>query len=355
MVLFGLGSSSVLGLGSSAKQDAWISILLAGVTGIALFVFVYGTIFKTYPDQNFTATIKSIFGKPIGTVITMFYILYFLFISTLVLRDIGELVITYILPGTPILAIQFMAVIVMAYAVYLGIETMGRSAELYIFPVFFFIIFIAVFLLISGAVQFSNLLPIMENGYKPIVQAAYPLVLAFPFGELIVFNMILYHVNKKQTAIKTGALAMGTTMLLITFITIMNITAIGIYLTENSPFPTVKMVRMINVAEFVQRLDSIAVVMFLIGSIAKITVYGYVVNTGLKDLFQKPYNYNKFIIPIFLIILLGSVYFYDSFTQQIYIGLKLVPYYVNFPFEVVLPTLMVVIIYFKKFFIRSKN
>lgn len=348
MVLFGFGSSSVLGLGMIAKQDAWISVLIAALGGI-LLLLMYGYIFKNHSETTFVLTLEKVLGKYIGKLIAMFYLIYFMYISTLVLRDIGELIEMYVLSGTPMLMINLMTMLVVVYAGYLGVETLVRMFEIYIFAVLFLYLTFIILLFASGVFEYTNLLPILENGWNPVIKAVFPLLLAFPFGEMIVFLTFFAYVNKKKNVIKTGVLSMATVAVMLTFVTILNIITLGVYLSKNSTFPTIETIRLINAADFVQRIDSIAVLIFMACGFAKVVTYFMAVNIGLKDLYRTE-NYKRFIIPIGLIILFGSVYNAESLSRHIYIGLRIVPFYINFPFEVVIPIILVFIIFIRNQF-----
>lgn len=70
IVLFEHGSAIVIPFGASAKQDAWIAILLSLVLGL-LLILVYERLFHYYPDQPLTSYVTHIVGKPLGKVLAV--------------------------------------------------------------------------------------------------------------------------------------------------------------------------------------------------------------------------------------------------------------------------------------------
>lgn len=62
ILLFQLGSALLLPLGIDAKQNAWISILMAMIGGFFLFL-IYHRIYLYYPDSLPTTYVQKIFGK----------------------------------------------------------------------------------------------------------------------------------------------------------------------------------------------------------------------------------------------------------------------------------------------------
>src|SRR5687768_11408262 len=90
IILFEMGSALVVGVGTNAKQDAWIAVLVGLLGGLVLY-FVYYRLFKYYPDLPLTSYVQEITGKFIGRILGFLYVVYFIYIATRVLRDFGEL------------------------------------------------------------------------------------------------------------------------------------------------------------------------------------------------------------------------------------------------------------------------
>ncbi len=351
MVLFGLGSSSLLGLGASAKQDAWIAILIGNIAGMVLLL-LYGYIFKNYPDSSFIETVELVLGKIIGRVIAFLYIIYLLYKATLVLRDIMELILLYVLTATHMLVVGILAMTVVLYAIFLGIETICRFSQIAFItvPMKMLYVFGAI---ASGITDFNHLKPVLENGWMPVLNATFPLISSFPFGEMVVFLMVFPYVNKKEKAIKTGILAIITVGIVLTLITIGNIITIGPLMIELAIFPTIQTAKMINIMDFIQRIEGLSVITFLTCSMTKTIVYAYAASIGL-NVFFKSKNYRYYIIPVFLVILLGSIYTEYNMTVHLFVGLRLVPFFVNTPFEVIIPLLLITVIIIKNFF-KKRN
>ncbi len=76
MILFEIGSTTVFGLGLDAKQDAWISIILAMLFGFVL-IWIYTEIQKYYPNNNLTDILINVYGKCIAIPLILLYALEF--------------------------------------------------------------------------------------------------------------------------------------------------------------------------------------------------------------------------------------------------------------------------------------
>lgn len=273
IVLFELGSAIVVGVGKEAKQDAWLAVLLGMVAGLGLFM-IYGWLHKLYPELSLSNILEKVLGKWLGRLLGVLYILYFLYISCRLLRDFGALLLTAALPETPIYIVTFMMALVIVYASYLGIETIGKTGELlYIFFTMMLGLAGLVLILISNVMKAENLMPVLERGWKPVVNAAFPQVYTFPFGEMVIFTMLMPYLHDPRRAIQTGLKGMLLSGLILTLMSVIYIGVLGVYGMENAVFPLLKMTARIQVGDFIQHLESIALVILIVGGFLKCLLF----------------------------------------------------------------------------------
>ncbi|NFL03832.1 spore gernimation protein KB, partial [Clostridium botulinum] len=71
---FGLGSYLLFNLGADAKQDAWISLILATLLCL-MTVSVYDKIMSYYPEKNIIEILKLECGKIIGVILSIIYLI----------------------------------------------------------------------------------------------------------------------------------------------------------------------------------------------------------------------------------------------------------------------------------------
>ncbi|MYL62152.1 GerAB/ArcD/ProY family transporter [Bacillus hwajinpoensis] len=345
MVLFELGSSIVVGLGMEAKQDAWITILIGMCGGFILF-FVYASLFKRYPDIPLSEYAQKIIGKWPGKIIAILYSIYFIYIAARVLRDFGELIVTSTLSKTPLLVINILISVVILYGALLGIEVIGRSAEIFFVIVMCLgIIFIGLILL-SNLFHIENLQPVLENGWSPVLQTAFPLVLTFPFGEMIVFTMFLPFLNEKRDGQKTGMYAILLSGIILTITVIFQIGVMGAYQAASSTFPLLDTIGKVNIQDIIQRLDPIAILILMIGGFIKIIIFLLGSAISLSTAFSiKKWKVLMGIITC--VALIASILIERNYLEHIQIGLNVVPYYVHPPFQIGIPLLLFLVMHFK--------
>jgi spore germination protein KB len=338
IILFELGTAIMVPLGLDAKQDAWIAIMIGMVGGILIFC-MYSYLYNHFPHLLLTGYVRIIFGKYIGTVVGILYILFFIYGAARDLRDGVELlVLSYDL--TPISVLSMILMLVICYALYRGIEVLSRTGEIYFIFLLFTGILVFILLLFSNVVNIDKALPVLENGWKPIFTAVYGQTVMFPFGEMICFTMILPYLNNPKLGFKTGTTAIILSGVIISFVVFLEISVLGVNTVKQSIFPFLSMMQHINVGDVIQRLDAFVVTSLIINDFFKVAIFSYVALIGTVDLFK--IQKNKLVIPLGVIILLTSMLIAQDVRMHFEQGRFALKYI--FPvFAVVIPFLLMTI------------
>lgn len=340
MVLFELGTSLLLPIAMEAKQDAWLAILLGMVSSFILFL-IYHKPYSYYPNLLPMEYMQKILGKAIGKVVAFLYIFYFIYDVARVLRDMGEMLLTFAYPDTPLFIASALLILVIMYTVHKGIEVIARSGE--IFFIFIYILAVIGFILIvcSGLIDITNLKPVLEKGLLPILKTVYTQILYFPFGEAIVFTMILPYLKNPKKAKVTMLCATGLTGINLTITMLINISVLGVGLTERSQFPLLSTIQSIQVADFLERLDVFFMLALVIGGFFKISILFYGAVIGTANLF-KIRSPSQLSYPIGLIILFISMMISSNFQEHIHEGIGVEMFVLQIPLLVIIPSLLLV-------------
>ncbi|OLO24363.1 hypothetical protein BTA37_30710 [Priestia megaterium] len=351
MFIFEMGTALVVNYGAYAGKDAWLSILLAMCGGIVLF-FIYYFLFRQYPNLLLTGYIREIFGKYIGWIVGLLYCLYFLYVCGRNVRELGDLLVSSTLSETPLLAINLSLVLVMCYVIHLGVEVVGRTAEV------FMVILILLgaggnfFVLVSGDVDFHQIRPFLEHGWKPIFTTTFPHLLIFPFGEMIAFTMLLPYLNRPQLVKRVWLAALISSGLILSWMFVLNTSVLGIDVMQRSVFPTLTAVGKVNLFDFIERLDAIVVFTLLITVFFKASIYLYAAVIGIADLF-KLNNYHQILLPIGTVVIFLSLSMASSFSEHtkegfLFNSLAVIPF-------IILPVLLLLVSIIRKQFKKKMN
>ncbi|MBG9472299.1 GerAB/ArcD/ProY family transporter [Priestia megaterium] len=343
MILFEFGSAFILPIAIDAKQDAWLSIMFGMIGGLLLFL-VYYQLYRYYPDLLLVEFTQKIMGKWIGRFISFLYIFYFANIASRVIRDFGDMLLTFAYPDTPLFIVNALLVLVVIYTVSKGIEVLARSSQLLF--ILFYLSSISGFILIvcAGIIDFTNLQPVLEEGIWLPLKVALTQNIYFPFGETVVFLMILPYVKNMRKGIGLSAIGLTGINLMITMI--INVSVLGVSLTDRSQFPLLSTVESIQVADFLERLDVFFMLTAVIGGFFKISLFFYATVIGTANLF-KIKSPSKICFPLGLVLLLYSLSLANNYEELIQDALKILPFSLNIHFQVILPLLLLTVAFFK--------
>ena len=303
VVIFTIGSSILVapsGLAAEAKQDAWLAAILA--VGVSmLFVWLYNSLGRRYPDMTLTEYSEQILGKWLGKAVSLLFVSYFFFLATLLLREIGDFTTTHIMPETPIHAIHILFLGVVLMGARLGLEPLTRASEIF-FP---WVIALLFFLMVAltPAIQFERIEPVLEEGIKPVLRAAFPFI-GLPFLELVVFLMIFPYVNKTKQAEKAffvGTLIGGIILILITLLTVF---VLGSDFAGRQIYPSYILAKKVNIGDFIQRIEALMAGIWFITIFFKLTICFYASALGLAQICKlKDYRALTFPLGMLLVVL----------------------------------------------------
>ncbi|MET1031030.1 GerAB/ArcD/ProY family transporter [Domibacillus tundrae] len=350
IVLFELGSATFIPVGITAKQDIWLAILIGMAGGFCLFL-IYYALYSYYPDIPLTEYGQKILGNVLGRILAFFYVLYFMYIAARVIRDFGEMLVISFFPETPLFIVNFLMVLLIMYTVRKGIEVLARTGEL-LFPLIVFIFVIGLLLIIlSGLIDVGNLKPVLEGGSLRVMKTVFTETLYFPFGEVLVFAMILPYLNRPNKAKRFGLFALGLSGLILASIKAINVSVLGVDLVQRSEFPLLSTIQTIEFAGFLERLDIFFMLIAIITTFFKASVYFYAAAAGAANLFVVKES-SQLVYPMGVILLLLSITMASNYTEHIMEGLHVVPMYMHLPFQVIIPVFFLIVAFFKN---RKRN
>ncbi len=341
IILFEHGSAIVIPLGVEARQDVWLAILCGMVLSLFLFL-IYHRLFTYYPTLPLTGYVQKIVGPFFGKCLALVYVLYFLYIAARVLRDFGELLLTFAYPETPLFILNAIMILTVMYGVYKGIEVLVRTGEL--FFVLLYLLAVSGFILViaAGLIDIHRLQPVLEEGWRRIFKVVFTQTLYIPFGEIIVFTMLLPYLNNQKKAKAVGLSAMMLSGINLALTMAINVAVLGADAVSRSTFPLLDTIREIRVANFLERLDVFFMIALIVGGFFKISVFFYAGVIGTADLFNIK-EHQRLIYPFGLAVLLLSIAIASNFAEHIKEGLNIVTVYMHMPLQIVIPIFLLVI------------
>ncbi|EES74684.1 spore germination protein (amino acid permease) [Paenibacillus sp. oral taxon 786 str. D14] len=338
LVLFQLGTALVVNLGMAAREDAWIAVLCGMLVGCLLFLG-YAFLYTAFPDKLPTQYMRLLLGKYLGGLIGFAYILFYMNKASRDLMDGGLLVFASTLKETPLFIINTVMMLTIIYVLHKGIEVLARTAFILLWVVFVIGIIILFLLLFSGIIDFTRILPVLSDGFGPVLESVYRQNYQFPFGEIICFTMVLPYLNNVKAGVRAGLMSVLLSGMILSGTVVITISILGVDIAERSIFPLLTMVGKASIADFIQRLDILVVMVLIIGDFFKIAVYFYAAVIGASDLFKIPYR--KVLYPLALIVLFTSITIARTYSEHVKKGGDVL-YIMDPLFYVIVPAALIV-------------
>ncbi len=264
------------------KYDSWF-VVVGGIVLCLPILLVYIGLMKLYPGKNLVEINDLAFGKVLGKVVTFFHILFFLTLAALNLRDMSLFVKQTIMTKTPDVVLSAVCVLVSAIAVRYGLQVVTRFAFLFISIAA--LVLGSSLLFASSEMDLNNFLPILQLPAIKYVEGT-NIILSIPFGELVVFLMILPYVRKKQKPIGRyflGGFLMGAVMFLLVVI---RDTAVLGNTVSLFALPAFESLRLVTLFGSLSRLEILFAVVVIILLFFKISLLHYVTVLSTAQVFK---------------------------------------------------------------------
>lgn len=282
------------------------------------------------------------FGKIIGKILILLYISYVSFITGDIFVTFGQFITDVSFPETPqMISILFLGLLCI-WGISKGIEVLGRFSRLFIYvPIVSLIIII---LLLIPEMNPNNVRPILEEGMKPVLEGAFS-VFTFPLVQIVVFSMAFSSFKRRKSSytIYISGLLLGGIYLALLSIT--NILVLGVENATSTVYPTQASIARIHFGDILQRIEVIITTTFLLGGFIKLSILLLSICKGVTKVLNFK-SYRFIVVPISLLILNLSYFQYDNTIHYFNFNRDIWPYY-TFPFQVILPIFIWVVVEIK--------
>lgn len=344
IILVPYGSALLFLITPSAKQDAWIAMLIYILPAIMLQI-VYTALWSKYPDDTIVTYMPKIFGKVIGTTLSILYIIFFAYEAARVIRDITSLITITTMLKMSFNLITLLLISIVGYSVYLGMEDLCRAGQFILFMLVSFFILEWIFLFTTPDIlKFYNLKPVLEKGIMFVIKEGWKLI-TFPYGETVLLTMLYPFTVERSKVRKTAVLAIIFLGILLTLNSIMFICVLGIDFASTSLFPLLQTMRVIRVGDF-DRLDIFLIIIMIVGGFIKISLFTYGAMLGTAQI-TKLKNTKNLAVPFSILIFVTSLVIAKNYPQHIYIGQELTLTYVHLPLAVFIPSIALLVQWIK--------
>ncbi|MBP1948639.1 GerAB/ArcD/ProY family transporter [Virgibacillus litoralis] len=291
-----------------SRQDGWIAAIAGTILGLVGIISLV-KLSQSFPGLTLIEILFKHFSW-IGKIIGVLYLIYFYIMVILGTRLFVEAY-KLIMDETPMWAFVTVILLLTSFIVYLGLETMGRLNQIML-PILVIIAIAVVFMTMGEKKDYTNLLPIMGDGFMPVTIGS--LSVMGWFGEFVILGMILPYVQRPKKLVKTGVGVAVVTLIFFLGPITGPIALFGADEAAKMAFPTFSEVRYIEAGEVINRFDVIAVLFWTIGLMIRIALFYYGLSLGLAQAL-KLNTYQPLVIPLAWLIGIGAILFAKNYAE----------------------------------------
>lgn len=326
-----------------AGQDAWLSILLPATLYGLLVVWVTTKLAVKFSHLTFMEYTEMLAGKWMARLINFLYFLYVLCLLIVTVREFGNVLNTAFMPETPMAVFNLSIILLSIYATWGGIEVICRVNQFYL-PLLLAIIAL-LFLFLLKDVDLERLLPVLENGFAPVLQGA--IVPSAFRGEVFILMWLVYHLKRPRDSTRLGAQAVVIIGVLLTIDALSILTILGKELASREVFASLSVARYINIGDFLNRVEGLALVIWIATVVTKASAFFYIaVETAKGTLGMKQNNGYLFFLLGF-ITLMGAIYVFKNDLQVMWLVSNIFPL-ASCLFQLMIPFLLLCLAWAKK-------
>ncbi|MHB1652503.1 MAG: GerAB/ArcD/ProY family transporter [Desulfitobacteriaceae bacterium] len=253
---------------ADAGRDGWWSVLPAYGLGIpwGLMILSLG---GRYPGKNLLQITEILWGKWVGKIIGVAYLLISLYFCALLAKQGQDVVRRTVLTLAPSLVILAEGMIVTFLLVKAGIEVYARFAEV-VFPLTL-VGLLSIMVLVIPRFEWEEFLPVWGNGVKPILQgilkvAPFPMEYIFFLAMLLPF-LSFQEVSRLRSGVWRSVLFVG---FFDTLVVLTQVLVFGPKEAARLHYGLLTLANMVEISKFVSGIEAIFMMFWIGNSLLKV-------------------------------------------------------------------------------------
>ncbi len=321
-------------------NNAWLTFIPVVFLG-ALLIFMYSHIIKK-SNQPFPLLLDEHLGKIPGRILGSIYIFIFLLTSAFTLRIFVEFMKMNVLPATPISVFIGVILLLGFAAIKIGLESIARTSEIFVLLGISFTFVIVVISLLNN-LHLERLRPIGYINYKSFSIGI--LAATFVLGKMMPVLSLAFFLPKKENAPAIMNKVLITYVLILAFVTFAVIVTLGTIPSLNFIFPTINMIRLARIGNFVQNLDIVFIGVWIVGIFGGVTLPWFMACFTIQKVFNLQ-DYHFLAAPTSVIIGILSIIISSNNLSVVIWSLSIIPYIFT-GFFILIPFIIFIITLFK--------
>jgi spore germination protein KB len=343
IVLYIIGTSSLVIFSLEAKKDLWLSILICYLMSV-LMALMIARIKYLFPEQDLFQIFEKCFGKALSKVMDGVYILSAFYVVVLINAFLIHFIRVTALPNTPKVFLDIFVTFICIWMVKGGVELICNFATFFLVPALLSIVIMIIALF--PQMHLGNLLPPFQESAGHIFHGALSNYV-FPLGEAAIYAAFFKRFNTPKSSYKVLLTGVTIGALLVFAISVSTVLVLGVNLASDVYYPTYVSAARIMIGTYVHGFELVLSVVFILGAFVKTNVYFTVCCKAIARTFGFQEDYQFLITPVGLLIFGASLFFFEGpLDYTAWLKTNWVGY--AFPYTFIVPTLTYIVVEVRK-------
>ncbi len=298
-----------------AGEDAWITVLIAGVFGLLIGGLVVSLGLR-FPQQNLVEYSIDLLGSWFGRAVCIIFALFFLYLNAYLVRTFSGLLVTETMPETPFVVFNILLIILVAYGVYQGLEVITRVNDI-VFPLSILVL-LGIFSMGIPEMDFEQLKPFLSHSFPNMLRASLILLAFYAEGA---FLLMVIPTMSRPEEVKMVVGSVSVILFIVMLVDVVGLLALfGSNETARMAFPTFEFAKTVHLGGFLERIESLVVGIW-VGSVGlKIMTFYYISVVTFAEVFNLQ-HYRPLVLPYaFILAVLSIIGWADTNQIRIYLS-----------------------------------
>jgi len=287
-----------------SDNEAWICLLASAALGM-LFLIPLVSLARRFPGMDFIEYGAKLTTRPVVVVFGILLLTMQLEIVAGVIMDISMFLKSSMMRNTSYTYFTILTSLAVALTARVGIGRFAGMFGVLMLSVMLFVVFNI--LLASPGFHLPYVLPILDQGFGPIWHGIY-FIYGFPYGELVLFCMILPYVRaraKERMGSKMALAVMlnAASLIVVTMATVLTFGPIA----GERKYSMFEVARTVYITEIFERLEALMGYSMIVASFMKATIALFSAHLTLNSLLRLPRDNRQLIFPLALLTTLISL------------------------------------------------
>ncbi len=316
-----------------AGSGGWLGVPLGALGGVIVASLVI-PLHRRFPSHDLIGMSEVVLGKWLGKAWSLLFFLYTLSFAA-VTREFSTTLLTPFLSDSPIGPVIVIGMIIMSYLAFSGIESIARTAQVFLPLIVISILLILVTSISSGDIGRNQ--PWLGKGPASLAMAG--LNAGAVFGEIAVFTVFLSHLRRTNDDLAALGWGIFLSLVPLTLITIGGISLFGHEGVTTLAFPAISIARRIKIGIYFERLEALFIILWFVLSMLKIGLILVASVITLAGIFELK-TYQPLVLPTAVLSILLSLQFETDYSVLQFVD-KFTTY--SLPFAILIPGLILLV------------